>query len=207
MEITTDVAPYFEFCLEMECAALEPYLRFVYDDFEQGLAVQRFLGEKGLIESSPPYGRVLLEDGEPIAMVSGIPGADLKRLRLKATYALHRQRSLAPDPATRKRIQLAHEALLVPEDTDYYSSKLGTSPKARGKGAGTIMMTYISRYAKEHEFLRAVGEIASENAPMNRLMLDKVHWKVLRTARVEDPDTGRSLEYKLIFWDCGQEPG
>lgn len=201
MEITREIEPYFEFCLEMECAAAEPYLRFVYDDWEHALAVQRFLGEKGLLESSPPFGRVLLDQGEVAGMVSGVPGADLKKLRMRAAFALAKS-PLAPDAASQRRIQLAHKAIFIPEDTDLYSGKLGVSRTVRSRGAGAILMTDINDEARAGGFRRAVGEVAPDNPPMLRLMLEKVHWKRLYNRRVEDPETGRTLEYVHIAYDC-----
>lgn len=202
MEITKDVEPYFEFCLELENAAARPYLEFVYDDWDHAMAVQRMLGERGLLESSPPFGRVLLKDGEPIAMVSGVPGAELKRLRMRAAFALQKS-DLKPDEATQGRVKLAHQAIFIPEESDYYSGKLGTTPASRGTGAGAIMMRLINDEAKEGGFRRAIGEVEVSNAPMLRLMLEKVHWKKVRIARVEDAGSGRSLEYMHIEWPCG----
>lgn len=202
VEITRDIEPYFEFCLEMECAAAEPYLRFVYDDYEHALASQRFLAEKGLLECSPPHGQVLAEDGEPLGAVSGLPGADLRKLRIKAAIALGRHPSLSLDDATRKRLGLARSALFPPEDTDFYSSKLGVSRKARNRGIGEILMRLMNDEGKAGGFRRVIGEIAPDNPAMVRLMTGKVGWVVLDTPRVEDPETGRVLEYHHISWDC-----
>jgi hypothetical protein len=198
VEITKDVEPYFEFCLAMECAALEPYLRFVYDDYEQALAVERFLGENGLLESSPPHGRVLLEDGEPVAMGSGVPGAALRKIRLRSALLLQREKSLRPDDATRRRIQLASSVLMTVEDTDYYCSKVGVSRNARNKGAGADMMNFLTAEGRELGFRRVIGEIQDSNPAMVRLMCEKVGWDRFETRRVEDPESGRSLEYVHI---------
>jgi hypothetical protein len=195
VEITANVEPHFEFCLEMECAAADAYLRFVYDDFEQAKAVQRFLGERGLLESSPPFGRVLLAQGEPIAMVSGVPGLELKKLRMRAAFAMQKAGDLRPDDATLGRIQLAHHALFTPGDDELYSSKLGVSLAARRTGAGPLMMTFITVEGRSRGFARVIGEVDPANAPMMRVMCDKVGWQKVDQRSVEDPATGRALEY------------
>ena len=202
MEITRDIEPYFEFCLEMECAAAEPYLRFVYDDYDHALASQRFLAEKGLLECSPPHGRVLVEDGEPLGAVSGLPGADLRKLRMKAALALGQHPSLRLDDAARRRLALARGALFQPEDTDFYSSKLGVLRRARNRGVGEALMRLMNDAGKAGGYRRVIGEIAPENPPMLRLMIGKLDWVVLDTPRVEDPVTGRILEYHHVCWDC-----
>jgi GNAT superfamily N-acetyltransferase len=195
LEITEDAAPYFEFCLEMECAAAESYLRFVYDTMDQAVAIQRFLAEKGLLESSPPFGRVLLRDGEPIGMVSGVPGPQLRALRMKSAIAMRKSSSLELDAVTPKRIQLAHQVLVSPRDTDYYSSKLGVSPAARRTGAGPLLMNFITDEARKRGFERVIGEVHPDNRAMLRVMCEKVGWEQIDERRVEDPETGRSLAY------------
>lgn len=202
VEIARDVGPYFEFCLEMECAAAEPYLRFVYDEYEHALASQRFLAEQGLLECSPPHGRVLVEGGEPLGAVSGLPGAELRKLRMKAAIALARHPSLRLDDAARRRLKLARCALFPPEDTDFYSSKLGVSPKARNRGIGETLMRLMNDEGQAGGFRRVIGEIAPNNSAMVRLMTEKVGWVVLDTSRAEDRETGRVLEYHHIYWDC-----
>lgn len=200
-EISADAGAFFEFCLEMECAAAETYLRFVYDDFEHALAVQRFLGERGLLESSAPYGRVLLKDGEPMALTTGVPGPELKKLRMKSALALQGSDSLRPSPATRARMQLAHKVLFTPTETDLYSSKLGVSPKARGMGAGPLMMRFITDEARARGFSRIMGEVHPENHAMMRVMCEKVGWDRVNELRVEDPETGRWLAYVHVAQD------
>jgi len=204
LEITSDVEPYFEFCLEMECAAAEPYLRFVYDDFAKGLAVERFLGEKRLLESSPPYGFVLLEDGEPVGMVSAAPGPELRRLRMRAAFALRKSDALQPNADEQRRIQLAHQALFMPEDTDYYAGKLGVSPDIRSRGASAMLMMHINEQVVARGFARAIAEVEPSNKAMLWVLTDKVGWKILRTPGVEDPATGRSLRYVHLCWDRPQ---
>lgn len=195
MQISDDVTSHLDFCIEMECAAAEAYLRFVYDDWETAVAVQRLLGEKGLLECSPPYGRVLLRDGEPMGMVAGLPGEALRKLRMRAAFALRKHPTLRPDEAIQRRIKLAHRVLVAPEDTDYYSSKLGVSPRARGLGAGPLLMHHVTGEAKRLGFRRIIGEVAPENRTMLHVMCDKVGWERLGEHRVEDPETGRSLAY------------
>jgi ribosomal protein S18 acetylase RimI-like enzyme len=195
LEVIEDASPYSEFCLEMECAAAETYLRFVYDDMAQAVAIQRFLAAKGLLESSPPFGRVLLRDGQPIGMVSGVPGPELRALRMKSAIVMRKSSALRLDALTQNRIQLAHQVLFSPRDADYYSSKLAISPAARRTGAGPLLMSFITDEARKRGFERIIGEVHPDNTAMLRVMCEKVGWERLDERRVEDPATRRSLAY------------
>lgn len=202
MEVTRDVARFADFCLEVELAAADAYLRFVYDNIDRARALLRYLGEKQLLESSAPFGHVLVHDGAPLAMAAVLPGAELRKLRMRVALAMQKAGDLRPDDVTMKRIQLAHGVLLRPEDSDFYLSRIGVAPGARGSGAAPLIANFITCEAKIRGFTRATAEVHPANIPMMKLMCEKVGWHPIGEHSVTDPVTGRSLQYSHLVKDC-----
>ncbi|MCA9511154.1 MAG: GNAT family N-acetyltransferase [Myxococcota bacterium] len=195
MEISHDLDGHLDLLVEMEIAAAEAYLRFVYDDWEHARRIQRFLGEKGLLESSAPWGRVMMHEGHAIGAVSGIPGAELRKLRMRAAFALAKEPALRPDPPTQRRIKLAADALVAARDDDFYSSKLAVTERARGTGAGPALMDYVTEEARRGGFARIVGEVSAANERMLHVMCDKVGWDRIGEGSATCPDSGRSVTF------------
>jgi GNAT superfamily N-acetyltransferase len=198
MEISRQAEPDREFCLEMEYDAVEPYLRFVYADPDQARFVLRFLYDKGLSEVAPRYVRMLIRGGRPLAMLACCPAVELRQLRLRAALALSRLDLLRADPAIGRRIQLAARTLIRLEEGDYYVGRLGVVRKLRAAGLGVWMMQSCVDEARELGFRRLTGEVHPSATAMLRLCCERIGFEQVDLRRVEDPESGRELEYVHI---------
>jgi GNAT superfamily N-acetyltransferase len=201
MEITTDIRPYLEFCLEMEHAASRPYTRFVFDDPSEAITLQRFLAERDLAEFSPPYGRVMLHNGRPVGMVTGCPGAELKTLRLKSAFALVKEKYFPAGSPIPARIHMAARTLMPPNDDDFYSGRLGIHPSIREAGLGLTLMEKVVEEGRARGFRRVIGEVHPSVKNMLRLCCEGLGFREIERRRVEDPQTSRVLEYVHIAKD------
>src|SRR3954466_15648456 len=112
MDLTPHVGGDEQTLLELEFLASEPYTSFVYSSIDQALRIRRYLYERNLCEFSPPYGKLLRDQGRAVGLLAVLDGSELTRCRLKATIALTKSGLLAEDPTLGPRLQLAGQALL-----------------------------------------------------------------------------------------------
>ena len=201
MEISRQIEPDREFCLEMDYDAVEPYLRFVYDDPAQARFVQRFLYDKGLSEVAPRYVRILVRDGRPLAMLACCPAVELRQLRFRAAMALSKVELLRADAGIARRIQLAARTLIRLEKGDYYVGRLGVVRKLRAAGVGVWMMQSCVDEARELGFRRLTGEVHPSATAMLRLCCERIGFEQVDLRRVDDPESHRTLEYVHIVKD------
>lgn len=190
---TADLAPFEREFMALESAASAPYMRFTYATAADARRVQALLLERGVGEFVPPAGKLLLLDGKPAGMVACLTGAALRRARLAAGAALMRA-GLMADPALARRVQLASTTLLKPAADDFYLSRIAVHEDFRGKGVGAALMQHVLDEAARSQATRCVLEVAPEAVAAIALYQRHGFEEIDRRA-VEDPETGRALEY------------
>lgn len=194
MEITSDFESHTATFLELEYQASEPYTRFVFSSPEQALAVRRFLYAKGLCEFSPPYGRLVMDDGRAIGMIAHSTFGETNRSRLRAAFALSKSQFFEQDVSLQARLRLAGGALLKLRPNDFYLSRIAVHEDARGSGVGGFLMSHFELEARRRKCLRLVLEVCSVNEGAVRLY-QRQQFEEVDVCRVVAPDDGRSLEY------------
>jgi ribosomal protein S18 acetylase RimI-like enzyme len=194
MDLTPRVGGDEQTLLELEFLASEPYTTFVFSSTDQALWVRRYLYERNLCEFSPPYGRLLRDQGRAVGLLAILDGAELTRCRLKATLALTRSGLLAEDPALGARLHLAGQALLKLRPDDFYISRVAAAEEQRGRGLGS----YLVRAAEQEARSRACPRVALEVSPLSTAAVQlyrREGYLEIDAREVQDPLTGRSLHY------------
>ncbi|HEU4563479.1 MAG TPA: GNAT family N-acetyltransferase [Gemmatimonadaceae bacterium] len=194
MELTTDIGAHERVFLALEGEASRPYNRFVYGGGEAGDAVREHLFRQGASEFSPPYGRLLLHEGAPLAMLAVLPGTQLRQRRLAAAMALGRSDVARGDPDLMRRIRLAGDALLKVGADELYLARIAVAPAARGRGASDWLMERVLEEGAAGGFTRCVLEVAPENAAAVALYARHGFVEIARRD-VRDELTGRTLAY------------
>ena len=148
--------------LNLEATASDLYNRFVYRSEAQSDAVRQLLFDTDQSEFSTGVSRLLLVDGAPAAMVSGLPGPKLGMSRLRCTLCLARS-GVLDDPDVSKRLQLAGGLLLKPLATDFYLSRIAVSVTHRGMGLALELMQICLAWAVDQGASRVVLEVDPAN--------------------------------------------
>ncbi len=194
MDLTTHIGGDEQTLLDLEFLASEPYTTFVFSSTDQALRVRRYLYERNLCEFSPPYGRLLRDQGRAVGLLAILDGAELTRCRLKATLALTKSGLLAEDPSLGARLQLAGQTLLKLRPDDFYISRVAAGQGERGRGLGR----YLVRLAEDEARARSCPRIALEVSPSSTAAVQlyrREGYLEIDAREVQDPLTGRSLRY------------
>jgi ribosomal protein S18 acetylase RimI-like enzyme len=194
MDLTPHVGGDEQTLLDLEFVASEPYTTFVFPSTEQALRVRRYLYERNLCEFSPPYGRLLRDQGRAVGLLAVLDGAELTRCRLKATLALTKSGLLAEDSELGPRLHLAGQTLLKLRPDDFYISRVAAAESERGSGLGR----HLVRCAEDEARARGCPRLALEVSPLSTAAVQlyrREGYQQIDAREVQDPLTGRSLHY------------
>lgn len=194
MSLTAEIGGDASAVLDLEFVASEPYTRFVFSTVDQALALRQYLFERNLCEFSPPYLRILREEGCVVGMLALLTGTELASCRLRAALAITKTGILATDSTVAARLQLAGRTLLKLRPDDCYISRIATLQAVRGRGLGRLMLRAAVREARERECAR----LALEVAPQSRAAVQfyfREGFQQVDARQVSDPASGRRLEY------------
>jgi ribosomal protein S18 acetylase RimI-like enzyme len=192
--VTAELGDDIPAILDLEHAASEPYTRFVFSTAEQAQSLRQYLFDRSLAEFSPPYLRVLREDGRVAGILAVLTGKELATSRLRAALALSKSGLLQSDAAVGRRLQLAGQTLLKPLPNDFYISRIAVAPAERGRGYGQHLMHAAEAEARERGCGRLVLEVAPESRSAIQLYR-RAGLLQVDAREVEDPASGRRLEY------------
>jgi ribosomal protein S18 acetylase RimI-like enzyme len=194
MDLSPSVGGDEQALLDLEFLASEPYTAFVFSSTEQALRIRRYLYERDLCEFSPPYGRLLRDQGRVVGLLAILDGAELTRCRLKATIALAKSGLLAEDPALGARLQLAGQTLLKLRPDDFYISRVAAADSERRRGLGS----HLVRRAEHEARARGCPRVALEVSPVSTAAIrlySREGYQEIDAREAHDPLTGRSLRY------------
>jgi ribosomal protein S18 acetylase RimI-like enzyme len=194
MDLSPHVGGDEQTLLQLEFLASEPYTSFVYSSTDQALRIRRYLYERNLCEFSPPYGKLLRDQGRAVGLLAVLDGAELTRCRLKATIALTKSGLLAEDPTLGPRLQLAGQTLLKLNPDDFYISRVASAQSERGRGLGS----YLVRSAEQEGRVRGCPRLVLEVSPVSVAAVQLYQgegYEQIDARDVHDPLTGRSLRY------------
>jgi ribosomal protein S18 acetylase RimI-like enzyme len=194
MDLTPHVGGDEQTLLDLEFVASQPYTSFAFSSTDQALRVRRYLYERKLSEFSPPYGRLLRDQGRAVGLLAVLDGAELTRCRLKATLALTKSGLLAEDPELGARLHLAGQTLLKPRPDDFYISRVATAESERGRGLGSHLVRCAADEARARGCPRVVLEVSPVSAAAVQLYR-REGYQEIDARQVQDPLTGRSLRY------------
>jgi ribosomal protein S18 acetylase RimI-like enzyme len=180
--------------LALEARASEPWTRFVALRPEEAQQMQALLFDQKAAEFAPPFGRVLLVDGQVAGMVACLSGSDLRRARLRGAVALSRGGFLKQNPDIREAMRLASTTLLQVEDGDFYLSRIAVSAEVQGRGFGDILMGFFDAEAAASSLDRAVLEVSPSNHSARNLYR-RHGFQDLRGVRASDQTSGKVIEY------------
>ena len=192
MDLTPHVGADEQTLLELEFVASEPYTTFVFSSTDQALRVRRYLYDRNLCEFSPPYGRLLRDQGRAVGLLAVLDGAELTRCRLKATLALTKSGLLADDPGLGARLHLAGQTLLKLRPDDFYISRVAAAERGRGLGS------HLVRCAADEARARGCPRVVLEVSPLSVAAVQlyrREGYQEIDAREVQDPLTGRSLRY------------
>jgi ribosomal protein S18 acetylase RimI-like enzyme len=194
VDLTAELGEDAPAVLDLEYTASEPYTRFVFSSVDQALSVRRYLFERGLCEFSPPYLRVLRQDGRVLGMLAVLTGADVVRCRLRAALALMKGGLLGADMEVTARLKLAGRTLMQLDAEDFYISRIAASAAARGRGLGRLMLGAAEGEARARGCHRLALEVAPESGAAVRLYRSQ-GFEQVAARQVSDAASGRRLEY------------
>jgi ribosomal protein S18 acetylase RimI-like enzyme len=194
MELAAVVARHEHAFLDLEAEASQPYGRFVYADSDESETIRRFLFDQGLCEFSPPYGRLLIEGGSILGMITCLPGEKARDIRLRAALALTKAGFLDQRSPLRHRVQLAAKTLIALHAGDYYLSRIAVVRSDRRRGIGSRLIEHFEEEGRKLGSGRLILEVdpATEDAVR---FYHRHGFREIEHRHVVDPDTGRSLEY------------
>ena len=118
----------------------------------------------------------------------------LKRRRLEAAMRLARSPFGRNDPDLSRRIRLAAQTMLSPNEDDWYFSRLALLSNARGVGVGFWLEEQVLAAGRRAGCRRCVLEVTPQS-PEAIAIHTRYKFKISSRPRVEDPQTGRWLEY------------
>jgi ribosomal protein S18 acetylase RimI-like enzyme len=193
-ELTGEIGPYASAFLELEGEASDPYNSFVYENKAQAIEIRRFLFESSLCEFSPPYARILLEDGRVLGMLACLTGNDLLRVRLKGALALSKAGVFTQSSALQQRMHLAGQTLIKPLAGDYYLSRIAVARAERGRGIGGFLMEQFEFKGRNLGCWRLTLEVAAHDEQAVGFYVQQGFSK-MDLQRAFDTQTGRLLEY------------
>lgn len=194
LQLTSELGGHEESFLELEYLASRPYSDFVFGDESLARAVQQHLFETGPCEYSPPDGQLALLNGKPVGILAALPGKLLKRRRLEAAMRLGRSSFGRSDPDLSRRIRLAAQTMLSPNEDDWYFSRLALLGAARGVGVGFWLEEQVLAHGRRAGCKRCVLEVTPQS-PEAIAIHTRYGFKISARPRAEDPQTGRWLEY------------
>ena len=192
MDLTPHVGGDEQTLLDLEFVASQPYTSFAFSSTDQALRVRRYLYERNLCEFSPPYGRLLRDQGRAVGLLAVLDGAELTRCRLKATLALTKSGLLADDPGLGARLHLAGQTLLKLRPDDFYISRVAAAERGRGLGS------HLVRCAADEARARGCPRVVLEVSPLSVAAVQlyrREGYQEIDAREVQDPLTGRSLRY------------
>ncbi len=198
MEYSEDLASYLEECLEMDRDSASPYLDFVCNSREDGVAMLGFLFAQGASEISPPFGRVALHRGRAVGLVAGIEAEALSLLRVRNALLLRRGSLPGFDDASRKRSRLAARTLFPVEPGDFYAARCAVASDLKNSGVGVYLMRWCIREARAAGCRRVVGDVEESRSDMLRLCCEGLGFEEVGREHAEDPLTGRTLDFVHI---------
>src|SRR5206468_6312914 len=120
---------------------------------------------------------------EVLGMVAALSGDDLQRCRLRAALAIAKSTVLRDHPAISRRLQLASQALLRVQPTDFYISQLAVHNAARNQGIGKFLLEHVEREARG----RNCARIALEVSPLSKAavrLYQRQSYRLLESRRV-----------------------
>jgi hypothetical protein len=196
IELTTRIEPSLvPTYLQLEYEASAPYYDFVYDDEAEARSAQRILWDARAGEWVPPRGHAILLDGEFAGLLGGIMAKDLQRVRLGALIALARAGILS-DEDRAQRMRATTQALVQPEEGDFYYGQVGIMPAVRKTGMIEELFELIRQYAYACGARRCVFQ-AHAGSPRLIAFYERTGQQRERIGegKAIDPKTGRKLHY------------
>ena len=195
IELTAQIDPSFvPMFLQLQREASVPYDNFVYADDAEASRVQRILFDAGAGEWAPPCGRAAVKDGETVGVLAGARAEDLPAVRLGASLALGRAGVLEDEDLAR-RMRLAFEALVKPEEGDYYYGVVAVAPVARGSDVSAELFELARHEARQSGARRVVGQTSADSARLIAFYeRTGHHW--IGEGKANDPQSGRELHYR-----------
>lgn len=194
IEFDRKLEPYRNEFLRLEGLASAPYNDFVYDDAEQSLAVRSYVLDVGAAEFAPPYGSIAREGSSVVGVLACLTGQELSTARLRTAMALARSEHLQLDAVVQQRVRIAARTLAVPQQQDFYLSRISVVESVRGHGVGSRLMGEYERRGREEGCARLILEVAADSAKVVHFY-ERQGFTVIDERAVVDEPTGRRLAY------------
>lgn len=179
--------------LALERLAVEPYLRFVYDDAAQADLIRERLFSDVMCEFSPANARFLLIGGKPAGIICCMPGPIATQCRMKAALYLVKSGLLDGMDDVRRRMEVASGTLLKLTANDFYISRIAVDPNFGGSGAADELMRYCEHEARRSGAARICLEVSHENE--RAIHFYARHGFEKLDIRSVEATVGRSLSY------------
>jgi len=183
--------------LDLEHEASAPYSAYVFASPDVAKAWSRHQLTSGAAEFGPPHGRAYVEGESVVAMAAWLNGAELKRLRMKATLALLKFPAFGEDRTLGDRIRAASSTLLSPGPEDMYLSRVAVDPNQRGQGRGRAILDDLASSARSRGCQRLLLEVAEDRAPAVRLY-ERFGFASLGVVRAPDQPNKPPLAYRQM---------
>jgi ribosomal protein S18 acetylase RimI-like enzyme len=180
--------------LAFDAMAMIASNRFVFDSNEDAQRFQAYLFERGVAESCPPAGRLLIVDGEPAGILAVLAPPVLRKRRLGAALAAARDPAWAADTGVRRRLQLIGGTLHRVAEDEAYLARIAVGDHAAGRGLGRWLLGEALAEARHLGLARLVLDVSDDNARAIEFYRRTGFDEIGRVA-AEDAETGRRVGY------------
>jgi ribosomal protein S18 acetylase RimI-like enzyme len=180
--------------LDLQRQASDAYSTFVFNTDTEADEFWRLLFERGVAEFSPPYGRLVVEDGRTVGMMACLDQQDLRTVRIRSAVELTRAGFFSARRDVERRVRLAGQALMTPQPGDFYLSRLAVAADARSRGVGSRLAAECEAEAASHGCTRLTLDVSADNQLAVRFY-EKRGFSRIGLSKVVDQETGRRLEY------------
>lgn len=183
-----------EVLLDLQRQASEPYSAFVFDTDADADEFWRLLFERGVVEFSPPHGRLAREGGRIVGMMACLGQRELRAMRLRSAAELGKAAFFRARADAQRRMQMAGRALITVQPADYYLSRLAVIADRRRHGVGGRLIAEFEAEGRRRGCTRLTLEVSADNPAALRFYESCGFVQIGRSA-VGDAATGRKLEY------------
>jgi ribosomal protein S18 acetylase RimI-like enzyme len=180
--------------LRLAASASAAHDQFTFRDPAVALRFYEELYRHRGADFAPPAGRLLLLDGRPAGMFAIIDPPALLRARLRGGLLYARSAELRADPAAGERLRRAASALVRPQPTDAYLSRLAVAPELAGRGVGQRLLDAALDATRQLGLARCVLEVADDNTRAIALY-QRAGFTEIGRASTTDPDGDATLGY------------